>query len=146
VLVEDRSGTRREEHLFTTDLSLTPAEVIGHYTARWNVETAFQECRSCLGLEARRGWSRSTVLRAGPCLLGLYSVAALRYDRLPEHQRAGAVEWPGTVGGTFSDALTAVRRWLWAEAVLPHAGAGTAVEELPEPVRELLFSALATAA
>jgi hypothetical protein len=146
VFVEDRSGTHREEYLFTTDLSLTPAEVIGHYTARWNVETTFQECRSCLGLETTRGWSRATVLRAGPCLLGLYSVAALLYDRLPEHKRAGAVEWPGKVGVTFSDALTAVRRWLWAEAVLPHAGAGTAVEKLPEPVRELLFSALATAA
>jgi hypothetical protein len=46
----------------------------------------------------------------------------------------------------FSDALTAVRRWLWVEGVLPQAGVGRAVEELPEPVRELLFSALATAA
>ena len=146
VFVEDRSGTHREEYLFTTDLSLTPAEVIGHYTARWNVETTFQECRSCLGLGTTRGRSRATVLRAGPCLLGLYSAAALLYDRLPRRKRAGAVEWPGKAAVTFSDALTAVRRWLWAEAVLPHAGAGTAVQELPEPVRELLFSALATAA
>jgi hypothetical protein len=146
VFVEDRGGTHREEYLFTTDPSLTPAEVIGHYTARWNVETTFQECRSCLGLGTTRGRSRATVLRAGPCLLGLYSAAALLYDRLPRRKRAGAVEWPGKAAVTFSDALTAVRRWLWAEAVLPHAGAGTAVQELPEPVRELLFSALATAA
>jgi hypothetical protein len=146
VFVEDRSGTHREEYLFTTDLSLTPAEVIGHYTARWNVETTFQECRSCLGLGTTRGWGRATVLRAGPCLLGLYSAAALLYDRLPGHKRAGAVEWPGKAGVTFSDALAAVRRWLWAEAVLPQVGAGTAVEKLPEPVRELLLSALATPA
>ncbi|HBI43539.1 MAG TPA: hypothetical protein DDY78_11895 [Planctomycetales bacterium] len=146
VFVEDRSGTHREEYLFSTDLSLTPAEVIGHYTTRWNVETAFQECRSCLGLGTTRGWCRATVLRAGPCLLGLYSVVALLYDGLPEHKRAGTVAWPGKTGVTFSDALTAVRRWLWAEAVLPHAGAAKALEKLPEPVRELLFSTLATAA
>ena len=146
VFVEDRSGTHREEYLFSTDASLTPAEVIGRYTARWNVETAFQECRSCLGLGTTRGWRRATVLRAAPCLLGLYSAVALLYDRLPRRKRAGAVEWPGKAGVTFSDALSAVRRWLWVEAVLPHAGGDTAVDKLPKPVRELLLSALATAA
>jgi DDE superfamily endonuclease len=146
VFVEDRGGTHRSEYLFSTDAALTPAQVIGYYTARWNVETAFQECRSCLGLGTTRGWCRATVLRAAPCLFGLYSVVALLYDRLPQGKRAGAVDWPGKAGVTFSDALTAVRRWLWADAVLPHAGATTAVEKLPEPVRELLFSALATAA
>ena len=56
------------------------------------------------------------------------------------------LRWDGQGDVTFSDALTAVRRWLWAEAVLPQVGAGTAVEKLPEPVRELLLSALATPA
>src|SRR5262249_44775836 len=103
-------------------------------------------CRSCLGLETTRGWCRRTVLRAAPCLLGLYSVVALLYERLPAAKRAGAVDWPGKRGVTFSDALTAVRRWLGADGGLPQAGAAAAVENLPEPVGELLFSALATAA
>jgi DDE superfamily endonuclease len=145
VFVEDRSGTHREEYLFTTDPALSPAEVVGLYCGRWNIETTFQECRSCLGLGSTRGWCRKTVLRAAPCLLGLYSVVALLYHRLPEARRGGAVAWPGKAGVTFSDALTAVRRWLWAEGVLPQAGAATAVEQLPEPVRELLLSALTTA-
>lgn len=46
---------------------------------------------------------------------------------------------------TFSDALSAVRRWLWDEAVLPQAGDGTALKELPTPVRELLLATLAPA-
>jgi hypothetical protein len=67
VFVADRTGTHRDEYLYTTDPTLTPAEVIGLYTARWNIETTMQECRSGLGLETTRGWCRRTVLRARAC-------------------------------------------------------------------------------
>ena len=86
------------------------------------------------------------MLRAGPCLLGLYSVVAVLFNALPESKRTGAVAWPGKATVTFSDALCAVRRWLWNEAVLPQAGGTTALKELPEPVRELLLTTLAPAA
>lgn len=66
VFVRDRTGTHRDEYFFTTDVSLSPRRVIGLYCGRWNIETTFQEVRSCLGLESTRGWCRSTVLRAGP--------------------------------------------------------------------------------
>ena len=56
------------------------------------------------------------------------------------------MSWPGKATVTFSDALPAVRRWLWAEAVLPPAGGGTAVQKRPEPVRELRPTTLAPAA
>ncbi len=54
--------------------------------------------------------------------------------------------WPGKATVTFSDALCAVRRWLWDEAVLPQAGDGTALRKLRERVRELLLTTLAPAA
>ena len=146
VFVRDTSGTHRDEYFFTTDPDLTPAAVIGHYCGRWNIETTFQEARSALGLETTRGWREKTVLRAGPCLLGLYSVVAVLFHALPESKRVGAVSWPGKATVTFSDALCAVRRWLWAEAVLPQAGDGTALQKLPEPIRELLLTTLAPAA
>jgi hypothetical protein len=86
------------------------------------------------------------VLRAAPCLFGLYSVVTLLFAALPEQQRSGSVCWPGKSHGTFSDALTAVRRWLWTAWVFPQAGAATAIQQLPEPLRNLLLTALAPAA
>lgn len=145
VFVRDRSGTHRDEYFFTTDLSWDATRVIGTYCGRWNIETTFQEARSALGLETTRGWCRKTVLRAAPCLLGLYTVVALLYDARPESKRTGAVTWPGKSTVTFSDALSAVRRWLWDETVLPQAGDGTALQKLPPPVRELLLATLAPA-
>src|SRR5256886_2967764 len=50
------------------------AQVIATYTGRWNIETTFQEMRAYLGLETTRGRTKNTVLRAAPCLFGLYSV------------------------------------------------------------------------
>jgi hypothetical protein len=86
------------------------------------------------------------VLRAAPCLFGLYSVVVLVFVSLPPKERPASVRWPGKATVTFSDALTAVRRWLWSGWVLPRAAAGTPVEQLPEPLQTLRFSALAPAA
>jgi hypothetical protein len=146
VFVHDATGTHRDEYLFTTDGRMTADTVVGTYCGRWSIETTFQEARSALGLETTRGRCKGTVLRAAPCLLGLYTVVAVLFHSLPAATRAGAVAWPGKATVTFSDALSAVRRWLWAEAVLPQAGDAAALQKLPEPVRELLLTTLAPAA
>jgi hypothetical protein len=145
VFVHDQRGTHRDEYLYTTDAALLPEAVVGYYTGRWNIETTFPELRSCLGLESTRGWCAQTVLRAAPCLFGLYSAVAVVYRALPESERSATVTWPGKSGVTFSDALAAVRRWLWSEWVLPRAGAGALLEKLPGPLHEVLLAALAPA-
>ena len=146
VYVRDLTGTHRDEYFYTTDVTMTAREVIERYTERWNIETTFAEMRGHLGLETTRGWCRRTVLRAEPCLFGLYTVVALLYWQLPEHRREGGVEWAGKQGVTFSDAITAVRRWLWADWAFATAGQGEAFAKLPEPMRDALLYALAPAA
>jgi hypothetical protein len=74
-----------------------------------------------------------------PWLFGLYTVVALLCQSLPEGKRSGGVAWPGKAV-TFSDALAAVRRWRWAVAVFPQAGAEGAIENLPQPLRERLLT------
>lgn len=144
--VKDATGTHRDEFLFTTDPAMTADAVVGTYCGRWSIETTFEEARSALGLETTRGRCKSTVIRAGPCLFGLYTVVAVLFDALPAGKRGGAVAWPGKATVTFSDAVCAVRRWLWHEAVLPQAGDGTALQKLPDPNHELLLTTLAPAA
>ena len=145
VFVKDATGTHRDESLLTTDLALRVDAVVGIDRGRWAIETTFQECRSCLGLETTRGRCRETVTRAAPCLFGLYSVVAVLFHALPEGKRTGAVRGAGEATGTFSDALTAVRRRIWSDGVFPQAGANGAIAELPAEVRELLLTALSPA-
>jgi hypothetical protein len=147
VFVQDRTGTHRDSYLFSTDLSLTAAQVIETYTGRWSIETTFQELRAYLGLETTRGWKERTVLRAAPCLFGLYSVVALLYAELRvDTDHPGAVTYHGKTGVAFSDAITAVRRQLWLEGVFESHGQTEVFQNLPRPFQAVLLAALAPAA
>jgi hypothetical protein len=147
VYVHDLTGTHRDSYFMTTDVTMSAAEVIETYTGRWNEETTFQEMRSYLGLESTRGWKEKTVLRAAPCLFGLYTLVACLYSQLPRrYARMRAVEWAGKQDVTFSDAITAVRRWLWVEWVFAIPGYKPAFQKLSRPFRALLLHALAPAA
>ncbi len=147
VFVRDRTGTHRDSYLFSTDLTLTAAQVIEAYTGRWSIETTFQELRAYLGLETTRGWKERTVLRAAPCLFGLYSVVALLYGQLPaETAGPGAVTYRGKTEVAFSDAITAVRRQLWLGGVFEGHGQTEVFRNLPRPFQAVLLAALAPAA
>jgi hypothetical protein len=77
----------------------------------------------------------------------LYSVVALLYAWLPATaQTEGEVAWEGKEAVTFSDAITAVRRWLWTLWVFPRAGHAETFAKLPEAFQQLLLYALAPAA
>jgi hypothetical protein len=147
VYVHDRTGTHRDDYLYSTDTALTAQEIIEAYTGRWNIETTFQEARAYLGLETTRGWKRETVLRAAPCLLGLYTLVSVWYWQLPASGKADwGLLWSGKEAMTFSDAITAVRRWLWTDWVFATGGHDVTFAKLPHALQEILFTALAPAA
>jgi hypothetical protein len=147
VFVRDRTGTHRDEYFFTTDVTMSPQAVIETYTGRWNIETTFQEARSYLGLETTRGRVRNTVLRAEPCLLALYTLVVWLYAELPvRYQRVRGVAWLRKSDVTFSDAITAVRRYLWVEGVFSLSGHRQAFQQLGGPLRQILLQGLAPAA
>jgi hypothetical protein len=147
VFVHDLTGTHRDEYFFTTDVAMTPKAIIETFTGRWSIETTFQEMRAYLGLETTRGWSEKTVLRAAPCLFGLFSVVALLYARLPATRvRAAVLIWPGKTDRTFSDAITAVRRWLWCDWVFATPQHHDTFAKLSSPTKAVLMYALAPAA
>jgi hypothetical protein len=144
VFVRDRTGTHRDEYFFTTDVTMVARAVIETYTGRWNIETTFQEARSYLGLETTRGRVRNTVLRAEPSLLALYTLVVWLYLELPaRYRRVRAVDWLGKVDVTFSDAITAVRRYLWVEGVFTLSGHREAFEKLGGPLQRILLQGLA---
>jgi hypothetical protein len=147
VFVHDLSGTHRDEYFFTTDMMMSVSSLIETYTGRWNIETTFEEVRSYLHVQTTRGWSRNTVLRMAPCLFGLYTFVVWLYADLPGRSaRVGRVNWPGKRDVTFSDAITAVRRWLWLEWVLAILGHREAFQKLRPEFRQILLNGLAPAA
>ena len=87
------------------------------------------------------------MLRVAPCLFGLYTVVGYLYAELPsQYARVRVVDWPGKRDVTFSDAITAVRRWWWQEWVFAIPGHRMAFSKLRSPFRQILLNGLAPAA
>jgi hypothetical protein len=147
VFVHDPQS-RRNDYFYSTDAALTPRQIVERFAARWNIEVTFEEARAHLGLETTRERCRCSVLRVVPCLLGLFSLVALLYARLSQHQPAKVYTTPCYEKNdpTFADALAAVRRMLWEQVILKQLPGGRLVTNLPRGLRETLLEHLIAAA
>lgn len=147
VFVHDLTGTHRDEYFYSTDPTLAPEKIVGLFTGRWSIEVTFQEVRAHLGFTTLRNWSKQSVLRTAPCLLGLFSLVSLIFARASagKKPKVASAPWYPKTEVTFSDAMRAVRRLCWAE-VLRMPGKHTGVTKLPPRLRLTLLDHLSQAA
>jgi hypothetical protein len=147
VYVHDCTGTHRDEYFLTTDITMTPQQIVEHYTQRWSIETTFQECREYLKLESSKSYSQQAVLRFTPCLFGLYTVVVRLYLQLPRSSSTRSVVlWKGKSTVTFSDMMTCVRRALWEQWCFHTQADPQAFSKLPRALQETILYGLAPAA
>ena len=148
VFVRDIQGTHRDEYFYTTDPSLTLTQIVSYFTARWQIETTFQEIRTHLGFETTRQYVSKSVLRTAPCLLGLFSIISLLFA---EHSRRHKIkvhnsQWYNKTEPTFSDAITTVRQLFWQETIFAKASYHKGFKKLPPKLRNMLLDYLSQAA
>jgi hypothetical protein len=148
VFVHDLDGTHEDRCFYSTDPALSPERVVTLYTGRWSIEVTFQEVRRHLGFATPRSWSRRSVLRAAPCLLGLFSLVCLIYHRHTggKGTRPRKTPWYAKAEVTFADAVESVRRVLWWQTVLKQSVPREPVPKLPTRLRETLLDQLSHAA
>ncbi|MEZ4964312.1 MAG: transposase [Saprospiraceae bacterium] len=115
VLVKPIDGGGETAALLSTNLNLSPLEIINFFIRRWTMEVTFEEARAHLGVESQRQWSDLAIARTTPALFGLFSLVALWADNLQVqnllHQRPTA--WYKKIRPTFSDAIASVRYRIW---------------------------------
>jgi hypothetical protein len=148
VFSHDIQGTHRDEYFYSTDPTLDPATIISWFTARWPIETTFQELRAHLGLETTRQRTEKSVTRTGPCLFGLFSVVCLIYaeHRKTRSPRPACTDWYVKSEPTFADAITTVRRLFWKKTVFQQASHKDAFAKVPARLRNWLLDSLTRAA
>jgi hypothetical protein len=120
VLIRDPQNRFAPQALLCTDPTRDPAQIVGWFVRRWQVEVTFRETRAHLGVETQRQWSDKAIARTTPCLLALFSIVTLLADQLPTRERhhVTTTAWYRKPQPTFSDALAAVRRAIWREQAL----------------------------
>lgn len=133
VVVRDPAGRRADEVFFTTDMAMTPQQIVETFVRRWGLETTFQETRGHLGLETLRNRCGAAVRRSVPLLLATYSVVVVwfaKHVRTPEAHKQHR-PWYTKASVTFSDMLAAARQNVLSELLLSRSGAETVESKVP---------------
>ena len=140
VLVRDPQGRLSPYALFCTESAVDALTILAAYLQRWNVEVTFEEARAHLGLETQRQWSTRAVGRTTPCLLGLFSVVVLMaYAAHPDHLPTRQAAWYPKPEATFSDALAAARREVWATGINRNSPSSNGTLLLANPPTQLVL-------
>jgi len=141
-------GAGTLQALLSTDLALDAATIVTTYAQRWALEVTFAQVRAHLGVETQRQWTDLAIARTTPVLLGLFSLVTLLANHLHTRGllRAQACAWYQKQAPTFSDALAAVRRYLWAETLFDNSPQDTVLLKIPRHQLHIWQEALAWAA
>ena len=104
----------------------------------------FTEVRRHLGVETQRQWSDKAIARTTPALLGLFSLVALWTDKpgIRRLARPRCAAWYEKRAITFSDALAAVRRSLWATTLYETSCEAADITKAQTEVLDRLTAAL----
>ncbi len=148
LLVRDPLGELETQAFLATDLDAEPADILQWFVSRWQLEVTFQETRAHLGVETQRQWSDLAILRTTPALLGLFSLVTLWAHDLAEHRPFApqTAAWYPKAQLTFSDAIAAVRRKIWAQQISFTSRHDAETIKIPREIWNRMANALAYAA
>ena len=140
VASRDPAGRERDDFFFTTDLTMTPGDVVSHYFGRWPVEDTFRCTKQSLGGEEPQTWKGAGPERAASLAFWMYTMVWVWYL-----QTQGAkpslpkLPWyPKKVRPSFVDAMSALRAELWHEKISVRSEENRELMEMVTPMVEVL--------
>jgi len=144
VICRDPQGKEKDDFFFSTDTTMTAAEVIGCYGDRWAIEDTFKNTKQFLGGQQPQTFKDKGPERAASLSLWLYSVVWLWYLLQKSNRRTFMVQpWnPLKATPSFADAIACLRRERWRERIKCMFGAAA----VHDKKFEFLLEALAPAA
>ena len=144
VISRDPEGKEKDDFLFSTDVTMDPATVIGIYADRWAIEDTFKNTKQLMGGQQPQTFKGQDPERAAGLSLWLYSMVWLWYLLQKNNKRTFVVTpWnPTKATPSFADALRGLRRELWTERIKQMFG----VSAVHDKKFEFLLEALAPAA
>ena len=148
LLVRDPTGELEPQAFLATDLDAHPRDILAWFVRRWQVEVTFEEVRAHLGVETQRQWSDKAIMRSTPALMALFSIVTLWTHDLAKAQKLKprTAAWYPKSTLTFSDAIAAVRREIWAHQISCGSRPSRDRIEIPRNIWQRMQNALAHAA
>ena len=148
VLICDVAGKFDPQALLSTDLTLTPDQILAFFMRRWQMEPTFRHVREHLGVETQRQWPAKAIARTTPVLLRLFSFVTLLADSrfAGQHPTVRSSACYSKDLPTFTDALPLVRHPLWAHFTFQMSTDDTDMIKVPRILLERFNDLLCYAA
>ena len=143
VISRDPKGKERDDFLFTTDITMDPAEVLECYGNRWAIEETFKNTKQHLGGQQPQTYKGQGPERAAGLSFWLYSITWLWYLKQKPKQRYFLVQpwYCQKATPSFADALSCLRRQLWTVQIKYMFGNSAVHDKKIEFLVEALASA-----
>lgn len=130
--------------LYSTDLDMSPTEIIEAYCRRWSIEETFQDAKGHLGLDEPQCRSRKAVERMVPTILYLHAILWLWADRERLGSQAAKRKAPwnrSTVNLSIGDILEIAREKHLEEMIKSPESIGPTLRNLTISLGKLLRAA-----
>jgi len=126
VVVHDPGGRRRDDCFFSTDLALTPQQILETFALRWPLEVCFRDVKQFLGFEDPQNRVSRATQRTAPLIFYIYDLVLL-WHATSGHPFASqsAIERPWFKRKTsvsFEDILRNLRQATWQEKIFGDPG------------------------
>ena len=140
VVVRDPRGHRRDDCFFSTDLTMTPSEILTTFSWRWPLEVCFRDVKQLLGFEDPQNRVSSATQRTAPFIFYIYDLVLLWYaqsgHRLAQQSLLQRLWYPQKATVSFEDMLRTLRHATWQERIFSDPALDAHTRKLLKPFVE----------
>jgi hypothetical protein len=140
VASRDPKGHEKDDFFFTTNLAMSPGEIVSHYHGRWPIEDTLRAAKQSLGGEEPQTWKRKGPERSASLAFWLYSMVWTWYlaSQGPKPRLVKLPWYPKKIRPSFMDAVSALRGELWRERVSSNSEGEPRLRKITRPLVEAL--------
>jgi hypothetical protein len=140
VVVRDPKGGRRDDCFFSTDLTLTPPQILESFALRWPLEVCFRDVKQFLGFEDPQNRVPQATQRTAPLIFYIYDLALLWYaqsgHRLAHQTTLQRLWYQRKTTVSFEDILRTLRQATWYEKIFSDPRLDAHTRKILQPLME----------
>ena len=140
VVVRDPSGRRRDDCFFSTDLTLSPTQILEIFSRRWPLEVCFHDVKQFLGFEDPQNRVAKATTRTAPLVFYIYDLVLLWHAQSGHRLVAGSVLdriwYRQKASVSFEDILRTLRHATWQERIFSDPAIDAHTRKLLQPFVE----------
>jgi DDE superfamily endonuclease len=145
LIVRDPSGRQTDDYMVCTDATVSEAEIIERFAARWSIEEAIQQGKQVGGMEQVQGWCPRTVVRQAPMAMIVQTLVTtwyLRYGVQARWAQPRGSDWtPSKDHPSYLDMVATLRKALWTDRIKCNSTLSGRVRELWKTLQFTLCAA-----